>query len=75
MSFLIAEVTRRTDPEAEGAPWVRAIQHWRNSLETGAREGEERSLPPAVVYLHCHPARSSVASAHSTLTWTGDAGA
>ena len=67
ISFRMAPVTLRTDSEAMKFTRVRAIQHWRNSLDTAISDGEERSLPPAVVYRHCHPARSSVASFHRTL--------
>ena len=72
ISFLIAPVTLRTSSDATKVDAVRAIQHWRNSFEIRMRVGEERSLPPAVVYLHCHPLRSSVASFHRTLTCVGD---
>ena len=65
-------VTIRTDSEAVKVDRVHAIQHWRNSAEMPLREGDERRLPPAVVYLHCHPVRSSVASFHRTLTRVGD---
>ena len=55
MSFLMLPVTIRIDSEAVKVDRVHAIQHCRNSAEMPLREGDERRLPPAVVYLHCHP--------------------